>query len=246
MFVKKILMIMTALFLFCGCATRSSKTSAASVEKTETEEKQNSSVSKNTDQKQTEQVSKNKKQASNSPSEKESAKAEAEKGRAVSKTDKKPKSKKNTVPSGKKVSSSPVISDDVSDSHIHDWVHHEATGHYDIKVVTDQKAYDETVIDEPAKPAHDEQVVTGTLIVCNDCGREFSSNEDFNNHLGNIEDPSSCSGNSHNKDIYGTKHHDAVPAKTHTVHHEAVTHTDKVWVQDVGAYDECSICGAKK
>lgn len=244
MLVKKILMIMTALFLFSGCAAKSAKTSATSVEKTKTEEKQNSSVSENTDQKQTEQVSKNKKQASNFPSEKESAKADTEK--AVSKTGKKSKSKKNRVSSEKKLSSFPVISEDTSDSHIHDWVHHEAAGHYDTKVVVDKAAYDETVIDEPAKPAYDEQVVTGTLIVCNDCGREFSSNEDFNNHLGDIEDPSSCSGSNHNKDIIGTKHHDAVPAKTHTVHHEAVTHTEKVWVQDAGAYDECSVCGAKK
>lgn len=244
MLVKKILMIMTALFLFCGCAAKSVKTSATSVEQTKTEEKQNSFVSENTDQKHTEQVSKSKKQASNSPSGKESAKAEKEK--AVSKIEKKSKSKKNTVSSEKKVSSSPVISEDASDSHIHDWVHHEATGHYDTKLVTDQVAYDEAVIDEPTKPAYDEQVVTGTLIVCNDCGREFSSNEDFKNHLGDIEDPSSCSGSSHNKDIYGAKHHDAVPAKTHTVHHEAVTHTEQVWVQDADAYDECSICGVKK
>ena len=245
MFVKKILMIGTALFLFCGCAEKPAKTSATSVEQTKAEEEQNSFVSENADQKHIEQVSKDKpKQASNASSEKESAKAGTEK--AVSKTGKKSKSKKNTVSSEKKLSSSPVISEDTSDSHIHDWVHHEATGHYDTKVVTDQEAYDETVIDEPAKPVHDEQVVTGTLIVCNDCGREFSSNEDFKNHLGDIEDPSSCSGNSHNKDVYGTKHHDAVPAKTHTVHHEAVTHTAKVWVQDAGAYDECSICGTKK
>lgn len=228
MFVKKILMIMTALFLFSGCAAKSAKTSAASVEKTKTEEKQNSSASENTDQKHTEHVSKNKKQASNSPSEKESAKAEAEKGRAVSKTEKKSKSKKNTVSSEKKVSSSPVISEDTSDSHIHDWVHHEATGHYDTKVVTDQNAYDETITDQAA---WDE--VTGYQ--CVNCKQIFNTESEIEDH---ILDSENCA----NWEVL-TVHHDAV---THNVHHDAVTHTDKVWVQDAGAYDECSVCGAKK
>lgn len=102
MFVKKILMIMTALFLFCGCAAEPAKTSAISAEQAKTEEKQNASVSESTDQKQTEQVSKNKKQASNTPSGKESAKAEKEK--SVSKIEKKSKSKKNTVSSEWKLS----------------------------------------------------------------------------------------------------------------------------------------------
>lgn len=88
MFVKKIL-IMTTLFLFCGCAAKPAKTS---VEQTEAEKKQNSSVSENADQKHTEQVSKDKKQTSNAPSEKESAEAETEK--TVVKTEKKFKSKK--------------------------------------------------------------------------------------------------------------------------------------------------------
>lgn len=148
MLVKKILMIMTALFLFCGCVAEPTKTSATSAEQAKTEGKQNASVSESTDQKQTEQVSKNKEQASNIPSGKESAKAEKEK--AVSKAEKKSKSKKNTVSSEKKVSSSPVISEDASDSHIHDWVHHEATGHYDTKVVTDKAAWDEVVVDQEA------------------------------------------------------------------------------------------------
>lgn len=234
MLVKKILMIMTALFLFCGCAAEPVKTSATSVEQTKTEEKQNSSVSENTDQKHTEQVSKSKKQVSNTPSGKESAKAEKEK--AVSKIEKKSKSKKNTVSSEKKVSSSPVISEDASDSHIHNWVHHEATGHYDTKVVTDQNAYDEVITpawDEPARH----------IVVCNGCGQRFegdSADDQFMEHILGGECPAGDNSRSHNEDVAAI-HHDAV-----TKHHEAVTHTDKVWVQDAGAYDECSVCVAKK
>lgn len=234
MFAKKILMIMTALFLFCGCAAEPAKTSATSAEQAKTEEKQNASVSESTDQKQTEQVSKNKKQASNTPSGKESAKAEKEK--SVSKTEKKSKSKKNTVSSGKKVSSSPVISEDASDSHIHDWVHHEATGHYDTKVVTDQNAYDEVITpawDEPARH----------IVVCNGCGQRFegdSADDQFMEHILGGECPAVDNSRSYNEDVAAI-HHDAV-----TKHHDALTHTEQVWVQDAGAYDECSICGVKK
>lgn len=232
MFAKKILMIMTALFLFCGCAAEPAKTSATSAEQAKTEEKQNASVSESTDQKQTEQVSKNKKQASNTPSGKESAKAE----KSVSKTEKKSKSKKNTVSSEKKVSSSPVISEDASDSHIHDWVHHEATGHYDTKVVTDQNAYDEVITpawDEPARH----------IVVCNGCGQRFegdSADDQFVEHILGGECPAVDNSRSHNEDVAAI-HHDAV-----TKHHDALTHTEQVWVQDAGAYDECSICGVKK
>lgn len=245
MFVKKILMIMTALFLFCGCAAKPVKTSATSVEQAKTREKQNFSVSENADQKHTEQVSKDKKKALNTPSEKESAKAEKEKGKAVSKTEKKSKSKKNTVSSEKKVSSSPVISEDASDSHIHNWVHHEATGHHDAKVVTDKAAWDETVVDQAA---WDETVTTrvGDIVVCNGCGQEFNSYEEWDKHAGSFASQGDWShGGYHVDGRYSTSvvHHDAI---THTVHHDAVTHTEQVWVQDADAYDECSICGVKK
>lgn len=236
MFVKKILMIMTALFLFCGCAAKPVKTSATSVEQAKTKEKQNFSVSENADQKHAEQVSKDKKKALNTPSEKESAKAEKEKGKAVSKTEKKSKSKKNTVSSEKKVSSSPVISEDTSDSHIHDWVHHKATGHYDTKVVTDQNAYDEVITpawDEPARH----------IVVCNGCGQRFegdSADDQFMEHILGGEWPAGDNSRSHNEDVAAI-HHDAV-----TKHHDAVTHTEQIWIQDSAAYDECSICGVKK
>lgn len=234
MFVKRILMIMTALFLFCGCAAKSAKTSAASVEQTKAEEKQNSSVSENADQKHTEQVSKDKKQTSNAPSEKESAKPETEK--TISKTEKKSKSKKNTVSSEKKVSSFPVISEDTSDSHIHNWVHHDATGHYDTKVVTDQDAYDEVItpaLDEPARH----------IVVCNGCGQRFegdNADDQFMEHVLGGECPAGDNSRSHNEDVAAI-HHNAV-----TKHHDAVTHTEQVYVQDLAAYDECSICGVKK
>lgn len=235
MFAKKILMIMTALFLFCGCAAEPAKTSAISAEQAKTEEKQNSSVSENTDQKHTEQVSKSKKQALNTPSEKESVKAEKEKGKAVSKTEKKSKSKKNTVSSEKKVSSSPVISEDTSDSHIHDWVHHEATGHYDTKVVTDQAAWDEVVVDQEAWTEEG-------YYRCNTCGYTTPDSSQMTAHFAYaLENDTECAGATDSY-VEGTFH----PSVTHTVHHEAVTHTEQVWVQDADAYDECSICGVKK
>lgn len=228
MLVKKIMMIMTALFLFSGCAAKPVKTSAISVEQAKTKEKQNFSVSENADQKHAEQVSKDKKKALNTPSERESAKAEKEKGKAVSKTEKKSKSKKNTVSSEKKLSSSPVISEDASDSHIHDWVHYEATGHHDAKVVTDQNAYDETITDQAA---WDE--VTGYQ--CINCKQIFNTESEIEDH---ILDSENCA----NWEVL-TVHHDAV---THNVHHDDVTHTEQVYAQDSAAYDECSVCGAKK
>lgn len=219
MLVKKILMMGTALFLFCGCAAKPAKTSAANVEQTKAEEKQNSSVSENADQKHTEQVSKGKKQTSNAPSEKESAKPETKK--EVSKTEKKSKSKKNTVSSEKKLSSSPVISEDASDSHIHDWIHHEAIGYYDTKVVTDQAAWDEKISDGGYK--------------CNGCGQIFATGDALDGHfdahdgLGDACDGATSS-----------------TVESKYVHHDAVTHTEQIWIQDSTAYDECSICGAKK
>ena len=231
MLVKKILMIGTALFLFCGCAARPAKTSATSVEQTKAEEKQNSSVSENTDQKQTEQVSKNKKQASNSPSEKESAKAEKEK--SVSKTEKKSKSKKNIISSEKKVSSSPVISEDTSDSHIHDWIHHEAIGHYENKTVTDKEAWTETIVDQAA---WNETVVTGYQ--CVSCKQVFNTMDEIETHLESSED---CGSNY--TLLTTVVSHSTV---THDVNHPAETHQENVWIQDSAAYDECSICGVKK
>lgn len=231
MFVKKILMIMTALFLFCGCAAKPAKTSVASVEQTEAEKKQNSSVSENADQKHSEKVPKDKKQTSNAPSEKESAKPETEK--EVSKAEKKSKSKKNTVSSEKKLSSSPVISDDASDSHIHDWIHHEATGHYETKTVTDKEARTETVVDQAA---WDETVVTGYQ--CVTCKQVFNTMDEIETHLESSEDCGS------NYTLLTTAvHHSAL---THDVNHPAETHQENVWIQDSTAYDECSICGAKK
>lgn len=234
MFVKKILMIMTALFLFCGCAAKPAKTSAASVEQTETEEKQNSSVSENADKKHAEQVSKDKKKALNTPSEKESAKAEKEK--AVSKTEKKSKSKKNTASSEKKVSSSPVISEDASDSHIHDWVHHEAIGHYENKTVTDKEAWTETIVDQAD---WDEPV---DLFICKKCGFSTHNSSEMTAHIAQaMEDGTECAGASEETKVDYVHH----PAVTHDVNHPAEIYQENVWIQDTAAYDVCSICGAK-
>lgn len=130
---------------------------------------------------------------------------------------------------------SPVISEDASDSHIHDWVHHEATGHYDTKVVTDQAAWDEVVTD---KPALAETPFLG--VKCLSCEQIFPDGDACFDH----ECDHSASPYDGTTNVYGsTVYHEA---ETYTVHHEAVTHTEQVWVQDADAYDECSICGAKK
>ena len=121
-----------------------------------------------------------------------------------------------------------------SGSHVHNWipitevVHHDATGHYENKEVS--AAYDETVYDWVEKGVR-----------CRDCGRIFSSDEEWMNF---VKEQALQGNYSHGSyEVY----YEQVPR---VVHHDAVT--SQVWVQDNAAYDEtvttgykCD-CGARK
>lgn len=102
-------------------------------------------------------------------------------------------------------------------------VHHEATGHYE-NVVTGQQWVQDSA-------AWDEQVYAGTITVCNGCGQEFNSYQEWVNHCnayllkGDIKH-----GSYHSYDYYNTVHHEA------TGHYENVT--SQQWVQDSAAWDE--------
>ena len=88
--------------------------------------------------------------------------------------------------------------------------------------VQDSAAWDETIVD---KEAWDEKVAIATVYVCNGCGQEFLSKDDWwkhaMTHLGQGDDKH---GSNHTYMQYKTIHHDAV---THIVHHEATGHNEK-------------------
>lgn len=93
--------------------------------------------------------------------------------------------------------------------------------------VQDTDAYDETIV---VQQAYDEWVETSSsypVIVCNGCGAEFRSLEEYVSHRGTY---SSNGDWSHGTYYSGThqatgyyEHHDAV---THTVHHDATGHNE--------------------
>lgn len=88
--------------------------------------------------------------------------------------------------------------------------------------VQDSAAWDETIVD---KEAWDEKVAIATVYVCNGCGQEFLSKDDWwkhaMTHLGQGDDKH---GSNHTYMQYKTIHHDAV---THVVHHEAIGHNEQ-------------------
>ena len=75
------------------------------------------------------------------------------------------------------------------------------------------------------KEAWDEKVAIATVYVCNGCGQEFLSKDDWWKHamtyLGQGDDKH---GSNHTYMQYKTIHHDAV---THIVHHESTGHNEK-------------------
>ena len=92
--------------------------------------------------------------------------------------------------------------------------------------VQDSAAWDETVIDQPA---WDETVNTrvGDIVVCNGCGQEFNSYEEWDKHAGSFASQGDWShGGYHVDGRYSTSvvHHDAI---THVVHHEATGHNEQ-------------------
>ena len=112
---------------------------------------------------------------------------------------------------------------------MHNWVHHDATGHYETVVV--KEAWDEQTTVQEAR--------TRTYYICNGCGQKFygddiiahghnASEEDFMNGCGSSGGPQV---ETYYVDVPKNIHHDAV--------------TEQKWVQDSAAYDSCS-CGAIK
>ena len=131
-------------------------------------------------------------------------------------------------------SSRGTVSSPVPSGHVHSWqpitetISHDATGHYEARVVAD--AYDETTY---------EWVEKG--IRCRDCGRIFHTELEWETF---VENQCMAGDFSHGSyEIY----YEQVPT---TVHHDAVT--SQVWIIDSPAYTEtvvtgysCS-CGARK
>ena len=92
--------------------------------------------------------------------------------------------------------------------------------------VQDSAAWDETVVDQAA---WDETVNTrvGDIVVCNGCGQEFNSYEEWDKHAGSFASQGDWShGGYHVDGRYSTSvvHHDAI---THVVHHEATGHNEQ-------------------
>ena len=92
--------------------------------------------------------------------------------------------------------------------------------------VQDSAAWDETVVDQAA---WDETVTTrvGDIVVCNGCGQEFNSYEEWDKHAGSFASQGDWShGGYHVDGRYSTSvvHHDAI---THVVHHEATGHNEQ-------------------
>ena len=102
-------------------------------------------------------------------------------------------------------------------AHVHTWVLHEGSGHYETQVV--KEAWDEPVYEMQARD------------ICNHCGADITADPDqhFIDNMSNGQ--LTC----------GSYHTDWVKVQTGTVHHDA--ETKQVWVQDVAPYAQCSGCG---
>lgn len=100
-------------------------------------------------------------------------------------------------------------------AHVHTWVLHEGSGHYETQVV--KEAWDE--------PVYETQVRD----ICNQCGADVTDNavEHAKEHA--------LAGEN------GGHHTEVVKVQVGTQHHDA--ETQQVWVQDVAPYAQCSGCG---
>lgn len=98
--------------------------------------------------------------------------------------------------------------------HVHTWVLHEGSGHYETQVV--KEAWDEPVYETQAKT------------ICNQCGADITGIIDQH-----AQESGYTCGRSYRIDY--------VQVQTGTVHHDA--ETKQVWVQDVAPYAQCSGCG---
>ena len=114
--------------------------------------------------------------------------------------------------------------------HVHNWVHHDATGHYETVVV--KEAWDEQTTVQEAR--------TRTYVICNGCGQKFYG-DDILRHGDEATDEELLNGCGSCGGAQIETYYVDVPK---TIHHDAVT--EQRWVQDSAAYDSCSTCGAKK
>ena len=98
----------------------------------------------------------------------------------------------------------------------HNWEHHDATGHYEEKVIeeawTEQKAI--------------------WKVVCNGCGAQFDNADEALLHV--MLSPAGSGCQNYSSKVVGYE----------TIEHPAVT--EPVWVVDTPAYDICTICGTRK
>lgn len=101
----------------------------------------------------------------------------------------------------------------------HNWVHHDATGHYEEKIIT---------------PEHTETIYEGHAI-CNGCGNDFGAGEAGLEAIGIHIATTDCWNP-------GSYHTESIAVGTETI--PAVT--ESIWVEDSAAYDSCSVCGATK
>ncbi len=99
-------------------------------------------------------------------------------------------------------------------AHVHTWVLHEGSGHYETQVV--KEAW--------AEPVYETQAKT----ICNQCGADITGIIDQH-----AQESGYTCGRSYRIDY--------VQVQTGTVHHDA--ETKQVWVQDVAPYAQCSGCG---
>ena len=102
-------------------------------------------------------------------------------------------------------------------AHVHTWVTHEGTGHYETQVV--KEAWDEPIYETQAKT------------ICNQCGADITGIIDQH-----AQESGYTCGRSYRIDY--------VQVQTGTQHHDA--ETKQVWVQDTAPYEQCSGCGATK
>ena len=99
-------------------------------------------------------------------------------------------------------------------AHVHTWVLHEGSGHYETQVV--KEAWDEPVYETQARS------------ICNQCGADITGIIDQH-----AQESGYTCGRSYRIDY--------VQVQTGTVHHDA--ETKQVWIQDVAPYAQCSGCG---
>lgn len=104
----------------------------------------------------------------------------------------------------------------VAPAHVHTWVLHEGSGHYETQVV--KEAWDEPVYETQARS------------ICNQCGADITDNID-EHFMYAINNGLDCGG----------WHIEYIKTQTGVQHHDA--ETKQVWVQDVAPYTQCSGCG---